>query len=104
MNVRSMKTVELMAAWRKLGPSEDQPVIDELYRRCNAAGHFMFKIPGCSFTFTFFRNHLGKMRIIADYTALAAHELDEHIETSPQPTDGLAFQPSDELDAATLAQ
>ena len=103
MNLRTIKTSRLINLWMdrtsKFHVSDN--VWDELYRRCKGnpikpedggSGHYHLNLhSGC--------------KVIRYEIPCKTKDLDrEFLETSPQPTDGLAFQPSDELDAATLAQ
>ena len=102
MNVMTMKTKELIRSWmsKSSGLYLSDDAWDELYRRCKGepirpndggTGHYDLLLNGGS-------------KVISYRIPCNISELDkEFIETSPQPTDGLAFEPSDELDAATLA-
>lgn len=103
MNVRTMTTNELLNQWTKTNRGADQPIIDELYRRCHAARCVKFVDPESFYVFTFYSDDSGKLRMISDPNVATFDDLDEHLETTSQPMDGLAFEPSDELDAATLA-
>lgn len=100
MNVRTMTTNELLNQWmQKAMPRESADLIwDELYRRCQGAPiHFS--------RFGQYRLYLLDGEKSVEFTiAVTAESLDaKYLETSPQPQDGLAFEPSDELDAATPA-
>ena len=103
MNVRTMTTNELLNQWTKTARVTDQPIIDELYRRCQAARCVKFVDPESFYVFTFYTDDSGVIRMITDPNVAIFDDLDKFIETSPQFQDGLAFQPSDALDAATLA-
>jgi len=103
MNVRTMTTNELIDQWTKTNRGEDQPIIDELHRRCKASGFEKFVDPESLYVYGFFSDRHGQLRMFSEPEIATFDDLDEHIETSPQPQDGLAFQPSDALDAATLA-
>ena len=103
MNVRTMTTNELIDQFMKTNQFDDQPIIDELHRRCKASGFEKFVDPESLYVYGFFRNQHGHKRMFTEPTIAIFDDLDKFIETSPQPQDGLAFQPSDALDAATLA-
>ena len=103
MNLRTIKTDKLMDMWMdRTGEFHvSDNVWDELYRRCKGdpikpgglgTGHYHLNLnSGC--------------KVIRYAIPCNASDLDsQFLETSPQVTDSLAFEPSDELDAATLAQ
>lgn len=101
MNLRTMNTNELLRQWEnQTVPRESADLIwDELYRRCQGA-------PISFSRYGQYRLYLLDGKKSIEFTiAVTAESMDaKFLETSPQPTDGLAFQPSDDLDAATLAQ
>ena len=103
MNVRVMTTNDLLNQWTKTDRGKDQPIIDELHRRCKAGNFCKFIDPESLYVFSFFTDRHGELRMFSEPKVAIFDDLDKYIETSPQLTDGLAFQPSDELDAATLA-
>ena len=103
MNVKSMTTNQLLNQWTKTNRGEDQPIIDELHRRCKAGGFEKFVDPESLFVFVFYRNGDGHLRMYGESKVTVCDDLDKYIETPPQATDSLAFQASDDLDAATLA-
>lgn len=100
MNVRVMTTNELLNQWMiKNTPREAADLIwDELYRRCHGA-------PISFSRYGQYRLYLLDGKKSIEFTiAVTAESLDhQFIETSPQATDSLAFQPSEDLDVATLA-
>ena len=103
MNLQTIKTSRLINLWMDR-TSEfyiSDHVWDELYRRCK--GNPIKPEDGGTGHYHLFLN--GGCKVIRYEIPCNTKDLDrEFLETSPQPTDGLAFQPSDELDAATLAQ
>ena len=103
MNVRAMTTNELLNQWTKTNRGDDQPIIDELHRRCKASGFEKFVDPESLYVFGFFSDRHGHLRMYSEPKIAVFDDLDKFIETTSQPMDGLAFEPSDELDAATLA-
>ena len=103
MNVRVMTTNELLNQWTKTDRGKDQPIIDELHRRCKAGGFCKFVDPESLYVFSFFTDRHGELRMFGEPKVAVFDDLDKFIETPPQATDRLAFEPSDELDAATLA-
>lgn len=103
MNLRTIKTDRLIGLWmdRTSDFHISDDVWDELYLRCKGnpikpenggTGYYHLNLSmGC--------------KVIRYEIPFNASDLDrEFLETSPQATDSLAFEPSDELDAATLAQ
>jgi len=103
MNVRAMTTNELLNQWTKTNRGDDQPIIDELYRRCKASGFEKFVDPESLYVFGFF-SLVDGFKLVRLIRPRNPADLDhQFLETLPQPTEGLAFEPSDELDAATLA-
>ena len=100
MNVRVMTTNDLLQQWMiKNTPREAADLIwDELYRRCHG-------VPISFSRYGQYRLYLLDGKKSLEFTiAITAEFLDaKFLETPPEPTDGLAFEPSDELDAATLA-
>ena len=103
MNVRVMTTNDLLNQWTKTDRGEDQPIIDELYRRCKAGGFCKFVDPESLYVFSFFTDRHGELRMFGEPKVAVFDDLDKYIETPPQATDSLAFQPSEDLDVATLA-
>lgn len=104
MNVKSMTTNQLLNQWTKTNRGEDQPIIDELHRRCKAGNYSKFVDPESLYVFSFFTDRHGELRMFGEPKVAVFDDLDKYIETPPQATDSLAFQASDDLDAATLAQ
>ena len=102
MNLRTIKTSRLINLWmdRTSKFHISDHVWDELYRRCKGnpikpddggTGHYHLNLhSGC--------------KVIRYEIPCNTKDLDrEFLETPPQATDSLAFQASDDLDAATLA-
>lgn len=103
MNLRTIKTDKLIDMWMdRTGEFHvSDNVWDELYRRCKGDP---IK-PGDGGTGFYLLIMNSGLKSIGYEISCNASDLDrQFLETSPQATDSLAFEPSDELDAATLAQ
>jgi hypothetical protein len=103
MNLRTIKTDRLIDLWmdRSSEFHVSNNVWDELYRRCKG-NPIKAEDGGTGY---YLLNLNSGWKGIWYEIPRNAKDLDrEFLETSPQATDSLAFEPSDELDAATLAQ
>ena len=95
MNVRTIDTLQLCRFWIN-DPCD--AIWDELLRRTR--GELVAAPKGLVYEIAL----VDGFKLVRLIRPRNPADLDhQFLETSPQPTDGLAFEPSDELDAATLA-
>ena len=100
MNVRVMTTNDLLKQWMMINtPREVADLIwDELLRRTR--GELVAAPKGLVYEIVL----VDGFKLVRLIRPRNPADIDhQFLETPPQPTDGLAFGPSDELDAATLA-
>ena len=87
MNVRVMTTNDLLNQWTKTDRGKDQPIIDELHRRCKAGGFCKFVDPESLYVFSFFTDRHGELRMFGEPKVAVFDDLDKYIETQPQRLD-----------------